>query len=313
MMACKPHRFTVSAISAVMLWAAPQAAFALPMPPQAQTAKKSTAVETPENQKLFSAIETGSTLQIRQALDSGANPNFRSKKALYAPVLFRAMANGSAPAVALLIAAGAQVESTDHRGTPILVAAASLAHSGAQKIIDAIEVLIVRGRANPNAQDTAYVGDDRTALQAAASGGSLRLVKLLLAAGADPNRLNRHNESALHFAAEKGHTAIVQELLKWGALPDLKSRHTAMTPLMVAAENGNLDVIQVLVQENVRRDAKNAFGKTPLDLARAKMNPNKGRTPAAVRAKFLRTVRFLEKLSFEKASKPALQKARVAT
>lgn len=257
------------------------------------------------DEKLFEAVESGSVAQIRQSLAVGANPNFRSKKALYAPILFRALANGNAPAVAALIAAGAKVESNDHRGTPILVAAASLAHAGAQKIVDAIEVLVIRGRANPNAQDTAYVGDDRTALQAAASGGSLRLVKLLLAAGADPNRANRHNESALHFAAEKGHVQIAQELLKWGALADTKSRHTAMTPLMLAAENGQFEVVQLLVEESARRDAKNAFGKTALELARAKL----GRMPAAGgRVKYLKTVRYLEKLL-----KPASKKSRMAS
>jgi len=59
-----------------------------------------------------------------------------------------------------------------------------------------------------------------TALQAAAGRGSVAVVRLLLAAGADPDRCDPGSASgrtAVHAAAAAGHVDVVRALLEAGA------------------------------------------------------------------------------------------------
>ena len=68
---------------------------------------------------------------------------------------------------------------------------------------------LLRAGANPN---LAHEDDGRTPLLAAVEGGQRRIVKLLLNAGADPNRADEDGQTALDIARRGGQGEIVQLL-----------------------------------------------------------------------------------------------------
>jgi hypothetical protein len=82
----------------------------------------------------------------------------------------------------------------------------------------------------------------------AAEGGHADVVKVLLAAGADPNWQSAGNGTALHRAAARGGEAfasVVQALLQAGADPNIDSDNWG-TPLRCAANSDNKEVLSLL-------------------------------------------------------------------
>eukprot|EP00438_Fugacium_kawagutii_P003229 Skav223465 [mRNA] locus=scaffold2238:70320:77924:+ [translate_table: standard] len=79
--------------------------------------------------------------------------------------------------------------------------------------------------------------NQRSALHAAALGGSALLLRLLLAARSDVHGRDRDGHTALHVAAEAGHAEVVDELLQGGS--DLRCNAKGCTPLHLAARNGH--------------------------------------------------------------------------
>ena len=67
---------------------------------------------------------------------------------------------------------------------------------------------------NPNKRTFWYLN---TPLHGAAAYGRIRVVKLLLAKGADVNKGNEGGERPLHYAARHGHIKVMKILLENGA------------------------------------------------------------------------------------------------
>jgi ankyrin repeat protein len=133
--------------------------------------------------------------------------------------------------------------------------------------------LLGRDRTLANAVAT----DGFTPLGLAAFFGHADAARLLLDNGADPNlpAQNPTNVAPLHSAVAGGSVAIVRELLARGA--DVHRRQQAgLTPLHGAAFEGSEEMIRLLLAHGADRDAKSEAGKTPMDLAR-----EKGREKAA--------------------------------
>lgn len=224
------------------------------------------------NTALEKAVKSAQIETIKKLLISGANPNHKTSGATRDPLLWIALSNNQPRIVKLLLKAGATADVSDHRGTPILIGALSLANSKTTRhnpIFKSILGLLNKGRANPNAQDKAYVGDNRGPLHMAVSLGSRDLVQMLLDFGADANLKNRSHETALHFAAERGYIDIVQLLLERGARKDSLTKHTKMTPLLAAAENGHAEIVRLLISKGANIDARDVFGKSATQLLKA--------------------------------------------
>jgi len=104
--------------------------------------------------------------------------------------------------------------------------------------------------------------------------GSLELVSLLLARGADPNRGNDYGWTKLHQAGYSDDCELAQLLLEAGARTDLFARGDGGTPLIAALFWGHREVAGILGREpgNLRVGA----GLGDLDLIRELVG-----TPAA--------------------------------
>jgi ankyrin repeat protein len=97
----------------------------------------------------------------------------------------------------------------------------------------------------------------------ACTNGNGELVRLLLAAGADPNTTLRGGETALMTASRTGRVDPVKSLLDAGAKVDAKDRK-GQTALMWAAADGHAAVVELLVKAGADVHARLKSGFTPL-------------------------------------------------
>ena len=115
-----------------------------------------------------------------------------------------------------------------------------------------------------------------TALTKACGEGYLEIVKCLLAAGADTDKVNSDGRTALIRAARGGHGEVVQLLLSAGADTD-KADSGGSTPLIWAAGGlvvlidaarwGHVEVVQLLLAAGADKDKADNDGRTALSLA----------------------------------------------
>ena len=89
--------------------------------------------------------------------------------------------------------------------------------------------------------------DGGTPLTAATLNGHAAVVRLLLAAGADPTAATVDGYTALHLAAQAGDVGAVVDLLRAGARLDARSHDGGHTPLLLAAYDDRVDVIPILI------------------------------------------------------------------
>ena len=70
----------------------------------------------------------------------------------------------------------------------------------------------------------------------------------------------------LHRASFRGYLAIVILLLAAGANVD-KQSNGGNTPLMLAASNGNIEVVKELLKAGANKELKNKYDRTAYDFA----------------------------------------------
>jgi ankyrin repeat protein len=240
--------------------------------------------------KIFiSAVNSGDISLASKLIDSGVNVNIAHVGWGYKKTyLSMAVARGRLPMVELLCKAGAtpQVHSSDlsdwethkslwdsenlqilrtllfygadpecfisdkERGFPLIDAAL-------EGSLGAVNLLLSEG-AGVNLYVPSYYG---TALQAAASRDHLKLVEALIQFGAD---VNAPDGIAYH--------QIRQDFIRtfWYGHKDLTNKRAQQTPLQIAAENDNVSLVQVLLQNRasanacpVSTDARYLLGKIP--------------------------------------------------
>ena len=112
----------------------------------------------------------------------------------------------------------------------------------------------------------------RTPLAAACDGGSVDAVNLLLESGADVHQaFGPHASTALHVAAQHGNVAVVDRLLE--ARADADWVGNGPSPLYIASQNGNITVVQQLMLHNADVNRTDGNGHTPAFIANREGHP----------------------------------------
>jgi ankyrin repeat protein len=202
---------------------------------------------------------------------------------------------GEAALAALFLEHGARVDAQDLQGSSALFIAAELERRSL------VRLLLEHG-ANVNLPGRNGISP----LAAAAYTGNIEIIELLLEKGADAGAIDATGKSALAYAAGRGFTSIVRSLLQrkvdvnarlgndltalmWAAghseeagsadvvetiavLLDAGARvndkdNRGRTALMIAAELGHTQAIEVLVRRGADRALTDKAGNTARDLA----------------------------------------------
>jgi ankyrin repeat protein len=136
-----------------------------------------------------------------------------------------------------------------------LIGGANLIEAAERRDIDLVRRLVRRliaEGADVNAQDNS----GNIALIEAAGEGYVDVVRLLLAAGANVNAQDRWGATALMDAASGGHAEAIRQLLAAGANVNARNRH-GTTALMAAADNGHAKVVRLLLAAGADVNAQN--------------------------------------------------------
>ena len=105
-----------------------------------------------------------------------------------------------------------------------------------------------------------------TALTRASFKGYLDIVKALLAAGADKDKVDEDGVTPLIWAATQGHLKVVQVLLKAGAKVDKADKY-GHTALIGATDNGHTQVVEALLKAGADFKKLTGDGETALMIA----------------------------------------------
>lgn len=129
--------------------------------------------------------------------------------------------------------------------------------------VDVVRLLVAHG-ADVNAP---YVGTKLAPLHAAMFSENIEVIELILDAGANPNALSDEDRSPLRFAVERDALDMAALFLRHGAVAtiDNSGGFCGETALGMAARKANLAMIQLLVGAGASVAAKDSDGRTALE------------------------------------------------
>ncbi|KND58206.1 Ankyrin repeat [Candidatus Burkholderia verschuerenii] len=151
------------------------------------------------------------------------------------------------------LAQGADPNTVDKTGTPLLLIAAR------EKSDKVGQLLAENPKTDLEKQDPA----GENAMMLAALNGDATFVNALIAKDAE---VNKKGWTPLHYAATNGHDDVVKILLDHSAYIDAGSPN-GTTPLMMAARGGHLSTCKLLLDEGADLRIKNQIGMTAADFA----------------------------------------------
>jgi ankyrin repeat protein len=112
----------------------------------------------------------------------------------------------------------------------------------------------------------------QTPLYLAAMGGHKDIAQLLIDKGANvnfymSNGKHKNISSVLETATRKRHPEIVRSLIYAGASVNKKFGYGCRTPIHIAVKNGDLEIVQDLINANAKINVEDGIGSTPINNA----------------------------------------------
>jgi ankyrin repeat protein len=104
-------------------------------------------------------------------------------------------------------------------------------------------------------------------LACAAHFGSEAVTEQLVRAGADIDTVDYLDQTPLAFAAWNGHGTVVDKLCCHNANTEISDARYGQTPLLGAATNGYMPVVQILLKRGTNYESKNKYGRSALLVA----------------------------------------------
>lgn len=134
-----------------------------------------------------------------------------------------------------------------------------------QDDVKAIEA-VLSGGVDPN-KPLPSTGFSMLYVAATMPGDHAEVVQVLLNGGARPNGLTHEGLSPLYVAAQQGNSKCVRALIRTGADVNFTTRGYQATPLINASEEGMLGAVQALVEAGADVNRRNKLGTTALGSA----------------------------------------------
>jgi ankyrin repeat protein len=180
--------------------------------------------------------------------------------------LLDAANQGDVATVRQLLADGLDPNTPDPRDAPWNVT--PLMYAAGHGHVEVVRELL-KAKARLDLADKSFPGEGggKTALHYAARNDHVDVAKLLIAAKADVNKVSRFHGTALCLAVEKQHASMASLLLEHGANPNAAGQYSGLNPLHLAAWEGHLDLVKLLVRCGADIDAQDRSGATPFMLA----------------------------------------------
>lgn len=135
--------------------------------------------------------------------------------------------------------------------------------------LDVVERLVTEGTSSDTTDPNKH-----TPLMWAAFNGHTNVVEYLLQQGATLDAKDENGRTALMYASSGPYAETVEFLLKKGAKVNVQGTLEGFTPLMTAAAEGQLKVVQLLLKHGADPSLKDKDGDTAASFAKQKGHPD---------------------------------------
>lgn len=240
--------------------------------------------------------QEGLTEMVSLLLEFGANCNVTTNSGVSA--LSLAAERGHCDIVRMLVQNGAQLSQVDNGGSSALLYAAQMGHLNAVGYLlscdwpadgfsdneltlsEAAQQALIVAAGQGHAQVLEFLLDmaevrvnlpdslrGHTALTAAATAGHLDICRILIRRGASPAVTNLMDVTALICAVQEGHWEVAESLLQESTASVDQTDGVGRTALMVAAAEGHLGVMELLLTKGADVKKTDKEGLTALSWA----------------------------------------------
>jgi len=197
-----------------------------------------------DSEKLYAVIRAGDGNGIKALLDGGVSPNVRDSKDI-TPLMY-ASETGTVAEMRVLLEHGADVNAQNAFGSTALM--------WSVYDVQKVRLLLEHG-----ADVNIAAKSGKTALLIALARQSPEVARLLLTKGADRSAVDKSGVTALLAAVKGNDIATITMLVEAGEDVNQVDAQTSESPLMAAAENGNLAAVKLLLAKGANVNAASPY------------------------------------------------------